>query len=181
MSHFEKDVACEEVYSGRIFDVKVHRVTLENGAETGRDVIYHHGGVCIVALDEQDNILLVKQFRFPTGRELLELPAGKLEKGENPMQAALRELEEETGYITDVLSPLTEMYPTPAYCTEKIHIFTSGELRMTQQCLDEDEFLSVVRVPFNEAVMMVLSGEIIDAKTQVGILMLHAQRKQEAN
>ncbi|MEG0852754.1 MAG: NUDIX hydrolase [Angelakisella sp.] len=179
MAHFEKETACEELYKGRIFDLRRHEVTLEDGSPAVREVIHHNGGVCVAALDEQARIFLVRQFRFPTGQEQIELPAGKLEKGENPMEAAFRELEEETGYCSKYLSPLGSIIPTPAYCTEVIHMFTTSKVTPTAQNLDEGEFLSVLRVPFAEAVQMVLQGDITDAKTQVGILMLKARLDAE--
>ncbi len=180
MAHFEKQLTEELRYGGKIFDVKSHQVELENGKTSQRDIVYHHGGVCVIAFDDDDNIFLVEQYRMPTGKAILELPAGKLEKGENPMEAAFRELEEETGYMTKTLSFVTEFYPTPAYCTEKITVFSTRNLLKTEQHLDENEFLDVVKVPFEKAVEMVYNNEIIDAKTQIGILMMYMQR-QKAN
>lgn len=179
MSHFETETACTEIYEGKIFTLRHHEVTLEDGSPAVRDVIHHSGGVCVAALDDDGCIFLVKQFRFPTGQELIELPAGKLEPGENPMEAAFRELEEETGHSSKYLTPLGKMIPTPAYCTEVIHLFTTCKVTPTAQKLDEGEFLSVLRVPFHKAVQMVLDGEIIDAKTQAGILMLNAKLNKE--
>lgn len=179
MTHYETETTCQNIYTGPIFTLKHHEVTLEDGSPAMRDVVHHSGGVCVAALDDEGYIFLVRQFRFPTGQELIELPAGKLEPGENPMEAALRELEEETGQSSKNLSLLGKMIPTPAYCTEVIHIFTTCKVTPTPQRLDPGEFLSVLRVPFPQAVQMVLDGEIIDAKTQAGILMLHAKLLKE--
>ncbi len=175
MSHFEQAQKENKIFTGRILSLSEHTVRLEDGSEANREVVHHNGGVCVAALDEHNQLLLVRQFRFPAGRELLELPAGKLEKGENPMSAALRELEEETGHTTKVLSPLTQMLPTPAYCTEVIHIFAASKLSPVPQRLDEGEFLTVERIPLAKAEQMVLEGEILDGKTQVGILLLAAR------
>ena len=179
MAHFEKKLTDELKYNGKIFDVKIHKVELEDGRTSQRDIVYHHGGVCVVAFDEDDNIFLVRQYRMPTGEAILELPAGKLEKGENPMEAAFRELEEEVGYKAKYMSFVTEFFPTPAYCTEKITVFSTSKLIKTQQHLDEHEFLDVVKVPFEKAVEMVYNNEIIDAKTQIGILLTNLQREKE--
>ena len=172
MAHFEQELARKELYQGRIFTLTSHRVGLEDGGESQRDVVNHHGGACVAALDREGNLLLVRQYRFAVGRELLELPAGKLEPGEDPMEAAARELREETGYAAASLQKLTEMLPTPAYCTEVIHIYEATGLTPVGQDLDRDEFLDVVPMPLGEALEKVLSGEIIDGKTQVGVLLL---------
>ena len=172
MAHSEKMTQTQSLFKGRIIEVKKDKVLLENGKETTREVVVHHGGVCIAAIDEQDNILLVKQFRYPYGQELIELPAGKIELGEDPKTCGIREL-------ADYFEKLTELYPTPAYCTEIIHIYYAQGLHETKQHLDEGEFLTVMRVPFSQAVQMVLSGEIKDAKTQIGILNLLARRTQK--
>ena len=172
MAHFEKELEGRELYRGRIFTVTTHRVELEDGGEGLRDVVNHSGGACVAALDEEGRVLLVRQYRFAAGRELLELPAGKLEPGEEPGAAAARELAEETGY-TAALTKLAEILPTPAYCTERIYVYEAQGLSGAgEQRLDRGEFLDVVPVPLDQAVEMVLSGEISDAKTQVGILLL---------
>ncbi len=179
MAHFEKFLAEEKIYDGKILSLSRCTVELENGRTTFREVVRHHGGVCVAALDSEERLLMVRQFRFPAGEELLELPAGKLEKGEEPMACGFRELEEETGHTAARLIPLARMLPTPAYCTEVIHIYRAEGLTPTRQHLDPGEFLSVERVPFDEAVAMVLDGKIPDAKTQLGILALAALRNRE--
>lgn len=177
MAHFEKELEKEELYRGVVFTLTTHRVKLEDGGESRRDVVNHNGGSCVAAVDEKGRILLVRQYRFAAGRELLELPAGKLEPGEDPMAAAAREFTEETGFTAASLTKLTEMIPTPAYCTERIYIYEAhGLTGGGDQHLDRDEFLDVVPVPLEKAVEMVLSGELPDAKTQVGVLLMAAKR-----
>lgn len=172
MAHYEKELHREELYQGKVFTVTTHQVALEDGTQSRRDVVNHNGGATVAALDEEGRILLVRQYRFAAARELLELPAGKLEPGEDPQTAAARELTEETGYRADSLTKLTEMLPTPAYCTEKIYLYEAHGLTRGSQHLDRDEFLDVVPLPLSQALEKVLSGEIIDAKTQVGVLLM---------
>ena len=111
MAHFEKELEKDELYRGSIFTLTTHRVCLENGGESRRDVVNHHGGACVAALDQEGRILLVRQYRFAAGQELLELPAGKLEPGEEPLKTAARELTEETGRTAAHLTKLTEIIP----------------------------------------------------------------------
>lgn len=172
MAHFEKELTRQELYRGTVFTLTTHQVGLEDGAQSRRDVVNHNGGATVAALDEEGRILLVRQYRFAAARELLELPAGKLEPGEDPLAAAARELTEETGYTAASLTKLTELLPTPAYCTEKIYLYEAHGLTRGAQHLDRDEFLDVLPVPLSRALEMVLSGEIIDAKTQVGVLLM---------
>lgn len=173
MAHFEQELERREVYRGSIFTLSQHKVKLEDGGESARDVVNHHGGACVAALDGDGNILLVRQYRFAVGQELLEIPAGKLEPGEDPAAAAARELAEETGYTARELVKLTEMLPTPAYCTERIYVYEGvGLTRQGEQQLDRDEFLDVVAMPLAEALELVAAGKLHDAKTQVGVLLL---------
>lgn len=174
MSHSEQMLESQTLYEGRILKLKRDVVQLENGSQTSREVVIHSGGVCVAAIDDDENLLMVRQYRYPYGEELLELPAGKRELGEDPKACGIRELEEETGYQAETFEKLGELYPTPAYCTEVIHMYFAADLKATKQNLDTDEFLTVVRIPFEEAVQMVLRGEIKDAKTQIAILKLNA-------
>lgn len=172
MKLFEKTLAKNYIHNGKIINLRVDEVELENGKHTIREVVEHHGGVCVAALDENGLLLMVKQFRYPYGEVLLEIPAGKLEKGEDPKECGKRELEEETGYTAEKLTDLGKLYPTPAYVDEVIHMYYAEKLSKTAQHLDADEFLSVERIPLEQAVKMVLNGEIRDAKTQVVVLKL---------
>ena len=177
MAHFERDVCRQELYRGSVFTVTTHQAQLEDGTQSRRDVVNHNGGATVAALTEEDQLLLVRQYRFAAGQELLELPAGKLEPGEEPLKTAARELTEETGRTAAHLTKLTEIIPTPAYCTERIYVYEAHGLSAPGgQHLDRDEFLDVVPVPLEEAAKMVLTGEITDAKTQVGVLLLAAKK-----
>lgn len=170
MSHFEKKLNSTMLYEGKIINLRRDQVQLEDGRTTMRDVVEHHGGVAVLAVDDNDQILFVSQFRYPFGKVLLELPAGKLEKGEDPAECGQRELLEECGCRAETFRPLAELYPTCAYDTEIIHVFYAKGLTNGQQNLDPGEFLTVEKIPIDKAVELVLSGEIPDAKTQLGIL-----------
>lgn len=165
----EKKISSEAVYRGKIIDVNKDTVVLENGKQTLREVVVHHGGACVLAIDN-GVAYFVRQYRYPFQAALLELPAGKLEKCEDPAVAARRELIEECGLEADKLEFLGVMYPTVAYCTEKIYMYLATSFKTVAQKLDEDEFLDVEKIPFDAAVQMVLKGEIPDAKTQIAIL-----------
>lgn len=174
MHLFEEKISSREVYSGRIFDITSDTVRLENGKEALREVVHHNGGVCVVPIDDEGNIYLVRQFRYPYGDTMLEIPAGKLEKGEQHRAAALRELEEEVGAVPESLEYLGGISPTPAYSTEIIHLYVARGLRFTATHPDEGEFLDIVKLPLAQARSMALGGELPDAKTQIGVLRLTA-------
>ena len=179
MAHTEKILHSTLLRHGRVFDYEEREVALEDGSTALRDVITHHGGVAVLALDEEDRLLMVRQYRSGAGRELLELPAGKLEAGEDPAACGIRELEEECGLITDCVTPLATLWPTPAYCSERITVYKAGKLSPGTVHLDEGEFVTPEWVPFEQAVEMVLSGEITDAKSQIGILKYAVLRQRE--
>ena len=170
MRLYEETLSTTPIYDGKIISLRRDTARLENGREVAREVISHPGGVCIVAVDEEDRLLLVRQFRYPFSRVLTELPAGKLNYGEDPLRCGQRELEEETGCTADRFVSLGQFLPTPAYCEEVTHIYYASGLHTTHQHLDPDEFLDVERIPFEEAVRQVLAGELADGKTQIGIL-----------
>lgn len=174
--HHESKISSQEIFNGRIFRVTKDVVRLEDSSEAFREIVHHHGGVCVAALDEEDNLYFVRQFRYALGEEVLELPAGKREKDEDPMLCGIRELEEECGCKAGSFELLSVMYPTVGYCSEVIHIYLAKELTATAQRLDEGEFLSVEKIPFSTALEMVLRDEIPDAKTQLAILKIHAMR-----
>ena len=176
MAHFEKTLNSDTRFEGRVFTVTVDKVELENGRTSTREVVHHHGGACIAALTENDEIYLVRQFRYAFGQELWELPAGKLEKGEDPFEAARRELGEECGLTAEHFVDLGPVYPTVGYCTEIIYCWAATGLSPCGMHLDEDEFLTPEKVPFDRAVEMVLSGKIRDGKTVAALLKIKALR-----
>ena len=166
----EKMLSSEKIFDGRILHVRRDTVLLPNGHQSTREVVDHPGGVCVLALDDQERVLVVSQFRYPYGEVLRELPAGKLEYGEDPAQAAIRELREETGAVAGTFQPLGELYPSPGYCGEIIRMYLARDLSFGNTDPDEDEFLGLERVPFSQLVEQVLSGEIKDAKTIAAVL-----------
>ncbi|MBR6385455.1 MAG: NUDIX hydrolase [Ruminococcus sp.] len=166
----EKTLKSETIYEGPIFTITHDTVELENGNETIRDVLLHHGGVCVIPVTDNNEIYLVKQFRYPFRTVTREVPAGKLEKGEDHAQCGKRELLEETGCTCTEYIYLGEMYPTPAYNSEITHMYLARGLSFEKQNLDPDEFLDVEKIPLSEAVELVMDGKIKDGKTQVVIL-----------
>lgn len=177
MQHTEKTIDSTRIFEGRVVRLRRDTVELENGKQTFREVIDHPGGVSILALDQDQNVFFVRQFRYPFGQTLLELPAGKLEAGETPAECGKRELREETGCTAGRFEPMGKLIPTCAYDTEVIHLFFASDLTRGEQHLDENEFLSVERIPLAKALDMVLNGEIIDAKTQIALLKYQALRE----
>lgn len=170
MSFVEKKIHEECVYEGIIFKVYHNQVELPNGVQAYRDTIKHGGGAGIVALDHENHIYLVRQYRHGVEKELLEIPAGKLEYGENPKVAVARELQEEVGFEPREIISLGHMELSPAYLGEITYLYLGRDLIPHKEALDEDEFLEVVRMPFSEALQKVLSGEITDGKTQNAIM-----------
>lgn len=170
MNFNEKTVSSKTVYKGKVFEVRTQQVLLDDNSVTGRDVVIHHGGAGILAIDSENCVFLVCQYRKGAEREMLEIPAGKLELGEDPKSCAVRELEEEIGAVAGKIESLGEFFPTPAYCSEKISIYLATDLTLREQHLDAGEFLEVVKIPFAKAFDMVMSGEIIDAKTIIALL-----------
>ena len=177
MEHIEKTIRSELVFSGRIFEARRDVVRLEDGRETSRETVTHRfGGACVLAQTDDGSIWFVRQFRYPYRRSLLELPAGKLDPGETPEQCARRELEEETGLIADRLIDLGLCAPSPGYVCENIYLFAAEHPRPSRQKLDEGEFLSLEAYTLDQAVDMVLRGEILDAKSQIAVLKYAALR-----
>ncbi len=166
----EKTLSTEKIFDGRILHIRRDTIRLPNGEEAIREVVDHPGGVCVLALDEENRALLVSQFRYPYRRVLRELPAGKLEYGEDPEEAAIRELREETGAVAGEFRSLGELYPSPGYCGEIIRMYLARGLTFGEAHPDEDEFLNLERIPFDRLVEQVLSGEIRDAKTIAAVL-----------
>jgi ADP-ribose pyrophosphatase len=171
----ETTISEEVIYNGKIITVRRDIAELA-GREVVREIVLHSGGVCVIALTDKDEVLMVKQYRYPFSEVLLEVPAGKLEPGENHRLAALRELREETGAVPEHFEYLGVIYPTVAYLNEKIHIYLATGLTFTKTDFDEDEYIELEKVPFDEAVKMVMSNEIKDAKTIAAVLMAKEKR-----
>lgn len=171
--HFEL-LAREKKYRGKIIDLTVDRLKYPSGTETVREIVEHPGGAVVVALFENNDLLLIKQYRHPFAKEVIELPAGKLDKGEDPLHCAQRELQEETGYASTEWKKLTAIYTTPGFCNEVLHIFEAKNIHLSDkgQALEEGEAsIQLVRLPMNDALAMIERQEIVDGKTIVGILM----------
>lgn len=179
LGFFEQTVDTHGEFSGNIITVHLDTVALCDGTQAKREVVDHPGGVAVVGLTENAEILLVRQFRYPYRETIYEIPAGKLEKGEDPLEAAKREFCEECGAYAREFTSLGELYPTPGYCGEIIHIYFAGGLTYGSQMLDDDEYLDVIRMPLDECVEKIISGEIKDAKTIAGILKLKIMLEKE--
>ncbi|WP_214777446.1 NUDIX hydrolase [Exiguobacterium sp. s22] len=165
----EKTIEREVIYQGKIFDVEKHVVSLPNGNTSVRELVYHNGAVAILVIDESDKIVMVEQYRKAFESMSLEIPAGKLEKGEEPVSSAERELEEETGYTAESLEKIFSFYGAPGFCSERVDVFVARGLSAGEMNLDEDEFLNVKRYSFDEAVDLLNRGVITDAKTIMAI------------
>lgn len=177
LGFYEQTEETQGIFSGKIISVHTDTVTLVDGTEAQREVVDHPGGVAVVGLTENNEVLMVRQFRYPYKEIIYEIPAGKLEKGEDIRQAGIREFHEECGAEAQNFEALGEIYPTPGYCSEIIHLFYATDLTFTQQELDDDEYLDVIKMPLGECVAKIMSGEIKDAKTIVGILKLKELKK----
>ena len=163
-----------EIFRGRVFDITVD--TVREGETTyKREVVHHPGSAVIVPVFDDDTVALVRQYRHPAVRYLLEAAAGTLKRGERPEEGAARELEEELGVVAGKMEKLTEFYVSPGFCEEKMWVYLATKLVETKQQLEDDEILDVVRIPFAQALEMITDGEIEDAKTIIG-LMLAAPR-----
>lgn len=169
-SGLEKTIFSNLAYKGRILNLRVDRVKLPDGREAVREVVEHAGAVAVVALDGEDHVYLVRQYRYPVQKELLEIPAGILKEGETPLAGARRELAEETGIRALCWEYLFSIYSSPGFTDEQLHLFVARDLQFFGQELDEDEFIKVVKVPFGEIPEMIKRGEIADAKSVAGLL-----------
>jgi ADP-ribose diphosphatase len=169
-----KILSSRKVFAGRVFNVTVDTVS-EGELTYQREVVHHNGSAVIVPVFDDGTVALVKQYRHPAVRYLLEVPAGTLAKGERPEIGAARELKEELGLVAARLEKLSEFFVSPGFCEEKMWVYLATELAEGEQALEEDEILEVVRLPITEALELITSGEIQDAKTIIG-LMLAAPR-----
>lgn len=158
-------------YRGRVFTLARENVTLGNGVTTDLDVIHHPGAAAMVPLTDDNEVVLLRQYRHAVGREIWEIPAGTLEKDENPQTCAAREIEEETGYAAANFVRLGNIIPVPGYSDENITLFLCTGLTLKQQMLDADEQITVIPVPFDDAITMIRDGRIQDAKSIAGLFM----------
>jgi len=166
----ERTLKANTLYSGKIISLNVDDVALPDGRSAKREYVRHSGGAAILAVDGEGYVYLARQYRYACREVVVEIPAGKLEKGESAATAAARELEEEIGIIADEIVPYGVLYPTPGYTDELLHIFLAKGLKNGIKHLDDEEFLNAERLPFAEALRMVLRGEIKDAKTCYAVL-----------
>lgn len=170
MNLTEKQISSKYIFKGRIISLRVDEAELPNGKTASREIVEHNGGVTVVPLTDNNEIIMVEQFRYPYGEVVLEIPAGKRDLNEEPLACGKRELKEETGAVSNDFTFLGELYPTPGYCGETIYMYLAKNLSFGKTNPDEDEFLNVKKIPLKDAVDMILKGEIKDAKTQAAIL-----------
>lgn len=172
MSHLkEKFLNSKVVFKGNLLNVFADKVELPNGKVASREYIKHPGAVAVVPITQEGNIVLVRQYRYPIGNVLLEVPAGKLDKGEEPDICALRELEEETGYVAKSIKKIASIYTTPGFTDEVIHLYIAENLTLSNPHPDEDEFLDVEIYSKEEIKTMIADGRINDAKSMLALLL----------
>lgn len=159
------------IFKGRVLDISVERIKLPNGNDVDLEIVRHPGGACALPLHDDGDVSLIRQYRHPAQDILWEIPAGRLDIGEDPENCARRELEEEAGFIAGKMQKLSAFLTTPGFCSEVLHIYLATDLTPCEQRLDHDEHLEVVKLPFKEALSMVFSGDIIDGKTMIALLL----------
>ncbi|WP_416197932.1 MAG: ADP-ribose pyrophosphatase [Sporanaerobacter sp.] len=171
MDFEEKTMKTEKIYEGKVLNLRIDTVELPDKKYSKREIVEHPGAVAIVALTNQNEIVLVKQYRKAVERELLEIPAGKLEIGEEPKETAIRELKEETGYTSSKIEYLLEFYTSPGFSNEKIYLFLANGLIAGQAEPEKDEYIELVKVKLEDLIDMIDKGEIIDSKTIIGAMV----------
>ena len=182
MNLIEKMTESRLIFDGKVVHLYEDEVLLPNGVRAKREYVKHIGAVCVLALNDHGEVILERQFRYPFHEELIEIPAGKLDRAdEDPTEAALRELREETGYVPDQITYIGDYYSSPAILDERIRMFFATGLKRNAQHLDDDEFLEVFTMPLEELVAKVLAGEISDGKTQVAALKVYTMLQQKGN
>ncbi len=173
----EKTLSSQLIYEGRAVRLRVDTVQMPSGRETTREIVEHSDCVAIVAIDANDNVLLVNQFRKAVGKELLEIPAGGIEADEDPVATVSRELREETGYLPQKVERLGGFYSTPGYCTEYLHLYLATDLTPSQLYAEDTENIRLTRVPLSQIPELVASGNICDAKSIAGLLTFLEYKK----
>lgn len=173
----EKQLSAEYIFRGKIINLRVDEALLPNGKTAKREVVEHNGGICVVPLTENNEVLMVEQYRYPYSEVVLEIPAGKRDGDEEPLAGGIRELKEETGAAAEKFTFLGELYPTPGYCGEIIYMYLATGLSYGETDPDDDEFLNIKKIPLEKAVDMIMNGEIKDAKTQTAILKVERMIK----
>jgi len=166
----EKTLSSQLIYDGRAVKLRVDTVRMPSGRETRREIVEHRDCVAIVAIDANDNVLLVNQFRKSVEKELLEIPAGGIDPGEDPVTTVRREMREETGYLPQKVERLGGFYSTPGYCTEYLHLYLATDLTPSPLYAEDTESIKLVRVPISQIPSLIASGSICDAKSIAGLL-----------
>ncbi len=176
---FEEKVSSRVVFKGNLVELYFDKVRLPNNKIATREKVLHPGAVAVVPVNKNNEIVFVKQYRYPIDKVLIEIPAGKLENNESPIECAERELGEEVGAVDGKFTHLTTIYTSPGFCNEKIDIYLVQDFMEKGSNPDDDEFLHIIKIHFDECIRMINSGEISDAKSIVGILMAHDYLKND--
>lgn len=161
----------QKIYDGKVLDVHLEKAIMPDGKEVDLEIIRHPGGAAAVPLFDNGDILLIRQFRHAARGVIWEIPAGRIDDGEDPRQCAERELQEEAGVAAGSIEKLGDFFSTPGFCTEVIHLYLAKELKPCKQNLEEDEYLEVHRLPFKDAIAKVYNGEIRDSKTMIALML----------
>ena len=170
MIFHEKSISSDIKFTGHIIRLRVDTVAMPDERTATREIVDHSGGVCVVPITDNGEVVMVRQFRKAVESAVLEIPAGKLNSGENHRECGIRELEEETGYKSNNVVYLGHIFPSPGFLNEIIHIYLATELHKGEANLDQDEYLDVEKIPLERVVEMIMNNEINDSKTVVGIL-----------
>ena len=170
MEYFEKQLEARTLYKGMIVNVRRDLAELQNGSRVQREIVEHPGGVGIIPVTRDNKVLMVRQYRYPMEEELLEIPAGKLDAGESPLECAARELSEETGCTAGKYVDMGAIYPSPGFCRETLYLYLALDLRRGEMHLDENELLSVEPFGIDELIEKIMANELPDAKTIIGVM-----------
>ncbi|HOQ09100.1 MAG TPA: NUDIX hydrolase [Syntrophomonadaceae bacterium] len=178
MDLYEKTISSQQIFAGRIINVRVDTVELPDGSTSTREIVAHAGAVAILPVDKDGTVWLVRQYRKPVEKVLLEIPAGTMEPGEEPRDCAIRELEEETGLQAAVWEPIVSYYSAPGFCDEQLHLYLARDLSRGSSHTDRDEFVEVVKMSLAEAYEAIFKGEIIDGKSIIAIQYAYQHREK---